>query len=98
MGDNVLTKADIVESVRAKLGLSRMVTSQVVSDLFEIIKETLEKGESVKVSGFGNFEVREKKARRGRNPQSGDEITIEARSVVTFKPSKVLRKALKDQG
>jgi integration host factor subunit alpha len=98
LGKNVLTKADIVEAVRAKLGLSRLATSQVVSDLFEIIKETLEKGEPVKISGFGNFEVREKRARRGRNPQSGDEITIQARSVVTFKPSKVLRKALKEQG
>jgi integration host factor subunit alpha len=92
----VLTKADIVETLQAKMGFSRKLTAAVVDDLFEIIKETLEKGESVKISGFGNFEVREKQARRGRNPQSGEEITISARNVLLFKPSQALRKALRD--
>ncbi len=92
----VLTKADIIETLQAKMGFSRKITAEVVDDLFEIIKDTLEKGESVKISGFGNFEVREKQARRGRNPQSGEEITISARNVLSFKPSQVLRKALKN--
>ncbi|MBW2060570.1 MAG: integration host factor subunit alpha [Deltaproteobacteria bacterium] len=92
-----MTKADIVSAVQAKMGFPRRVTSSVVDDLFEIIKETLVKGESVKVSGFGNFEVREKKARRGRNPRTGEEITISARRVLKFKPSQVLRKAINNQ-
>ena len=93
----VLTKADIVSAVQARMGFSRRITADVVDDLLEIIKETLEKGESVKVSGFGNFEVRDKKPRRGRNPQSGETITISARRVLSFKPSQVLRQALKNQ-
>jgi integration host factor subunit alpha len=64
--------------------------------VFDIIKETLEKGEKIKISGFGNFVVREKRSRVGRNPQTGEEIEISARRVLTFKPSQVLRGALKD--
>ncbi|MDY7002027.1 MAG: integration host factor subunit alpha, partial [Thermodesulfobacteriota bacterium] len=73
---------------------SKQATSKVVDDLFEIIKENLEKGESVTISGFGAFQVREKKSRQGRNPRTGEEITISARRVVSFKPSQLLRKAL----
>jgi len=96
MDKKVLTKADLVEAVQSKVGFSKQVTAEIVDDLFEIIKETLVKGESVKVSGFGNFEVREKKARRGRNPRTGAEIIISPRRVLSFKPSQVLRRAVRE--
>jgi len=67
-----------------------------VESVFDIIKESLGRGEKIKISGFGNFVVKEKKSRRGRNPQTGDEISISARRVLTFKSSQVLRKALND--
>lgn len=94
MDGTMLTKADLIEAVRARMGFSRKTSAEVVSDLFEIIKARLENGESVKISGFGNFEVNDKKSRRGRNPRTGEEMTISARRVVTFKPSQVLRKAI----
>jgi integration host factor subunit alpha len=62
--------------------------------VFDLLKETLETGDKVKISGFGNFVIREKRSRKGRNPQTGEEIQISARRVLTFKPSQVLRKAL----
>ena len=89
-----LTKAGIVNAVQTKVGFSKQATAKVVDDLFEIIKESLERGEDVTISGFGAFQVRGKKARRGRNPRTGEEITISARRVVSFKPSQLLRKAL----
>ena len=64
--------------------------------VFEIMKETLAEGEKVKISGFGNFVVREKNARKGRNPQTGQEILLDARRVLTFKPSLVLKNALNE--
>jgi integration host factor subunit alpha len=93
----VLTKAEIVGAIQAKLGLSRKDSAEIVDNLFGIVKDRLADGESVKISGFGNFDVRKKKPRRGRNPQTGEEITISARKVLTFKPSQVLRKALNDK-
>lgn len=66
----------------------------MMESVFAIMKESLETGESIKVSGFGNFEVKQKEARRGRNPQTGEAITIEARKVLTFKPSTLLRQAV----
>ena len=96
-GKGSLTKADLVEAVRAKMGLPGRVASEVVEDMLEVIKDTLAKGEDVKISGFGNLEVHDKKARRGRDPRTGDEITISARRVVTFKPSRGLRQAMKDK-
>jgi len=89
-----LTKAEFVESVYSAVGLSRRDSADVVEMLFESIKETLARGEAVKISGFGNFVVREKKARIGRNPQTGDDINISARRVLTFKPSQVLKDQL----
>lgn len=97
MGDNVLTKADIIDVVQEKMGLPRTAAARVVDDLFEIIKDALARGESVKISGLGNFEVRKKKERRGRNPQTGDDMTIEARTVLTFKPSQSIRKSLRNE-
>jgi integration host factor subunit alpha len=67
-----------------------------VDSVFDIMKDCLARGEKIKISGFGNFVVKEKKARRGRNPQTGQEIEISARRVLTFKSSQVLRKALSE--
>ncbi|OGP52423.1 MAG: integration host factor subunit alpha [Deltaproteobacteria bacterium RBG_13_51_10] len=89
-----MTKADIVETIYGKVGFSRKESAEIVDLVFDLMKETLENGEKIKVSGFGNFIVREKRSRKGRNPQTGEEIQISARRVLTFKPSQVLRKAL----
>ncbi len=87
-----MTKADIVERVFEKVGYSKKDVSNVIEQVFETIKEELEKGGKVKVSGFGNFVTRQKRARRGRNPQTGTEITIGQRRVMTFKASTLLKK------
>lgn len=89
-----MTKADIVEIVFEKVGFSKKDVSAVVEEIFETIKRTLESGEKVKISGFGNFTIRQKRARRGRNPQTGSEITIDERKVMTFKASQLLKKAI----
>ena len=90
-----MTKADIIEAVYEKVGgFSKKEAAEIVETVFNCIKETLESGEKIKISGFGNFVVREKKARIGRNPQTGEEITISARRVLTFKPSQVLKNIL----
>lgn len=86
-----MTKADIVESVCAKAGFSKKESAEIVEMVFDTIKDTLEKGEKIKLSGFGNFIVREKRSRVGRNPQTGQEIEISARRVLTFRPSQVLK-------
>ncbi|MGE3549533.1 MAG: integration host factor subunit alpha [Geobacter sp.] len=86
-----MTKADIVEKIHTTTGLSKKDSAEMMESVFAIMKESLEAGEPIKVSGFGNFEVKQKDARRGRNPQTGEAITIEARKVLTFKPSKLLR-------
>ncbi len=74
-----------------------MECAQYVDDIFEIIAEVLEVGENVKISGFGRFTVRAKHARKGRNPQTGEEMEISARRVVTFKPSSILREKMGEQ-
>ena len=89
-----LTKADIVERVYKEAGFSKKEASDLVDLVFKVIKDTLSRGEKVKISGFGNFVVREKKARVGRNPQTGTDIEISARRVLTFKPSQVLKETL----
>lgn len=91
-----MTKADIVEIVFEKVGFSKKDVSAVIEEIFETIKTTLEAGEKVKISGFGNFTTRQKRARRGRNPQTGNEITIEQRRVMTFKASQLLKKAINE--
>lgn len=91
-----MTKADIVETIYEKVGLSKRESARIVDMLFDIIKGKLENGENVKISGFGTFAVRNKNARRGRNPQTGEEITISARRVLSFKPSNVLRKLINE--
>jgi integration host factor subunit alpha len=89
-----MTKAQLVEHLFDKVGFSKKDSSDVVEMILETIKDALLKGEKVKISGFGNFDVKKKKARRGRNPQTGDDLTISARRVLTFKPSQVLKSAI----
>ena len=90
-----MTKAEIIENVYEKVGgFSKKEAAGIVETVFNTIKETLEEGEKIKVSGFGNFVVRDKNARVGRNPQTGEEITINARRVLTFKPSQVLKSVI----
>ncbi|UCC66665.1 MAG: integration host factor subunit alpha [Deltaproteobacteria bacterium] len=89
-----MTKADIVESVYEKVGFSKKEAAQMVEMVFEIMKDNLERGEKIKISGFGNFLVKEKRARKGRNPQTGKEIEISPRRVLSFKPSQALKKLL----
>lgn len=89
-----MTKADIVEKIHAKTGFSKKESAEMVEGVFRIMKETLESGENLKISGFGNFQVKQKKDRKGRNPQTGEAITIEARSILTFKPSTLLKQAV----
>jgi integration host factor subunit alpha len=89
-----MTKADLVERVHQKIGFPKKSSAEIVELVFETIKETLELGERIKISGFGNFDVRPKKQRTGRNPQTGEEIQISARRVLTFKASQVLKNAL----
>ncbi|MDC0256017.1 MAG: integration host factor subunit alpha [Bdellovibrionota bacterium] len=86
-----LTKADIVERVYKEAGFSKKEASDLVDHVFKIMKETLAKGEKVKISGFGNFSIRDKQTRTGRNPQTGSSMEISARRVLTFKPSQVLK-------
>jgi len=89
-----MTKADLIKMICEKMGYALKESAEIVDRVFEIIKETLEGGEKIKISGFGNFVVRQKRPRKGRNPQTGEEMGISERKVVTFKPSHVLRKAL----
>ena len=89
-----MTKAEIVGIICEITSFPRQESAGIVEQLFEILKETLEAGEKIKISGFGNFIVREKRSRKGRNPKTGEEMMISGRRVVTFKPSQNLRKAL----
>jgi integration host factor subunit alpha len=86
-----LTKADIVERVYKEAGFSKKEAADLVDLVFKVIKDTLSKGEKVKISGFGNFSIRDKATRVGRNPQTGEAMDISARRVLTFKPSQVLK-------
>src|SRR5688572_17854677 len=94
LGRSTVTKADIVEKVYQKIGFTKKEASRLVEMVFDSIKTTLEGGEKVKISGFGNFIVRKKKERVGRNPQTGEQIKISARHVLTFRPSQVLKAVL----
>ena len=89
-----MTKAEIVEQIYERVGFSKKEAAELVEKVFEIMKETLAEGEKVKISGFGNFVVREKNARKGRNPQTGEELDIPAATVMKFTPAKALKEAL----
>ena len=87
-----MTKAEIIDAVYEKVGgFSKKEAAEVVEAVFDTMKEVLADGEKIKISGFGNFVVRHKKERIGRNPQTGAPIPIAARRVLTFKPSQVLK-------
>ena len=86
-----MTKADIVEMVHNRTGFSKKESSEAVESILDILKEILEEGEKIKLSGFGNFVIRNKEVRKGRNPKTGQEMEISARSVLTFKPSQKLK-------
>jgi integration host factor subunit alpha len=91
-----MTKADIVEKIYSATDLTKKDATEIVESVFALVKSTLETGENIKISGFGIFEVKEKAARRGRNPQTGGTIEISARRVLTFKPSQILKKTLNE--
>ena len=86
-----LTKADLAERLHLDLGLNKREAKDIVEDFFEEIKHALEQGKNVKLSGFGNFLLRDKSERPGRNPKTGEEIPITARRVVTFRPGQKLK-------
>jgi integration host factor subunit alpha len=86
-----LTKADMVERLFEDLGINKKDAKDLVDQFFEEIKKALAEGRSVKLSGFGNFDLRDKNQRPGRNPKTGEEIPITARRVVTFKPGQKLK-------
>jgi integration host factor subunit alpha len=86
-----LTKADIADRLFDEVGLNKREAKEFVDAYFEMIRAALENGKNVKLSGFGNFQLREKNQRPGRNPKTGEEIPISARRVVTFRPGQKLR-------
>lgn len=86
-----LTKADLIKSIYNEIGLSKAKPTQVVDSLLEISTKTLENGEDVRITGFGKFSVREKRERRGRNPQTGEDLMLAPRKVIVFRCSGVLR-------
>jgi len=93
----LVTKADIVQAVYSRLGgFSKKESADLVDLVFETMKETLGRGEKIKISGFGNFVLRDKRQRQGRNPQTGEPITITERRVLNFKASQLLKQALND--
>ena len=89
-----MTKVDVVETIYEKVGFSKKDVAKIVGSIFDIIKESLQQEDKIKISGFGNFVIRKKRARRGRNPQTGGDIEISSRRILTFKPSQVLKAAL----
>ena len=91
---STITKADIIEHLHDELGLNKSECKILIEDFFDEIKESLKNGEEVKLSGFGNFELLNKKERPGRNPKTGEEVTISARRVVTFRAGNKLRKKI----
>ena len=86
-----LTKADMAEKLFEELGLNKREAKELVEMLFEQIRSALENGKQVKLSGFGNFDLRDKNQRPGRNPKTGEEIPISERRVVTFRPGQKLK-------
>lgn len=86
-----ITKASLIKSISDTANFSKQKSSTVVESLLEIIKQTLESGEDVLISGFGTFSVKDKQERKGRNPATGNDLILDARRIVTFRCSNVLR-------
>lgn len=93
-----MTKAEITERIHEKIGCSKSEAAQYLESVLSLMKSTLESGEDVKISGFGKFTVKDKKPRKGRNPQTGDSLILAGRRVLTFKPSVLLRDAVNKRG
>lgn len=91
MAGGALTKAGMAEQLFEELGLNKREAKEIVEAFFEEIRQSLESNEQVKISGFGNFDLRDKNERPGRNPKTGEEIPISARRVVTFRPGQKLK-------
>ena len=89
-----MTKADLVENIHTGAGFSKKDSVDILESVLTIMKNTLEAGENIKIAGFGYFEIKQKKDRRGRNPQTGEDLTIEARRTITFRPSAILKTAI----
>lgn len=91
MGEKTLTRMDLSEAVYREVGLSRNESAQLVEDVLRHMSDALVKGEQVKISSFGTFSVRDKTARIGRNPKTGEEVPIDPRRVLTFRPSHLMK-------
>jgi integration host factor subunit alpha len=89
-----LTKDKLVTRLQTQIGMSKLESGQVVESLFEIMKGTLGNGEDLLITGFGKFSVKQKNARRGRNPQTKEALMLKARKVLVFKTSRVLREKI----
>lgn len=98
MAGNTITRADLSEAVHRQLGLSRTESSALVKTVLERIADSLVEGETVKLSSFGTFMVRRKGGRMGRNPKTGEEVPIDPRRVLVFRPSHVLKNLLNGHG
>lgn len=94
---SALTKAELSTELNEQLGLNTRESKQLVELFFEEISEALEKGDEVRLSGFGNFTLRDKKERPGRNPKTGEEVPVEARRVVVFRAGQKLREFVENQ-
>ncbi len=94
MAEKTVTRADLFEAVHQEVGLSRTESASMVEAVLEEIAATLERGETVKLSSFGSFSVRQKGSRMGRNPKTGEEVPIEPRRVLVFRPSHVLKEQI----
>jgi integration host factor subunit alpha len=92
-----MTKADLVDKIFEKIGLSKKEAQEIIEILFDTMQQTFVEGESVKISGFGTFNVRNKVARRGRNPKTGEELEISPRKVITFRASNQLKDVLEKE-
>ena len=91
MGNGALTRADLAEAVHQEVGLTRQDCADLVERTLEMIAAALQRGEVVKLSGFGVFQVRDKRARMGRNPKTGEPAAIDPRRVITFRASQVMK-------
>lgn len=94
MTGKTLTRADLADAIHRDIGVSRQESAQLVEAVLDMISETLIKGETVKLSSFGSFQLRDKNGRVGRNPKTGEEVPIEPRRVLVFKPSQVLKERI----
>ena len=92
-----LTKIDIVDIINNQMGLSKKDSAELIESVLSILKSTLGAGEKIKIAGFGTFEVKQKNDRRGRNPQTGETIIIDARRILSYKPSNLLKTRINEQ-